>query len=155
MGWVYSKVSWVTIIQFIPLVLFVRKGNKNKYFSGHSCLLKHNKVALNNPFQVLLFFFFFFCIPFYMKREGEVWSATARLSWFYSKQSPLRNVLSEWVSLLPAGVSVECIRFGEETVSARCFIIGQYCTETDPRCPSLRSGEEKLRKCQNQWILFI
>lgn len=52
-----------------------------------------------------------------------------RLSWFYSKQPPLRNLSRQRVSLVAAGVSVECIRRGEETVVAWRFIIGQYCTE--------------------------
>lgn len=33
----YGTVSWIRVLHFIPLVLFARKGNKNKYFGGASC----------------------------------------------------------------------------------------------------------------------
>lgn len=41
---------------------------------------------------------------------------------------------------------------GEETVLARCFNIGQYCTEK--LISELRRAEGKLRKYQNQLLIL-
>lgn len=57
----YSTASWVRILQFIPLVLFIRKGNKNMAVPSFLpiLLLKHNKVAKQPIPSVFILVFHF------------------------------------------------------------------------------------------------
>lgn len=88
--------------------------------------------------------------------------SSVQLSWFYSKQPPLRKRF-KLASLFSScwSWSVECISRGGGRVweirLSQVFYYRPilYRNITDPRYPSLRRGEEKLRKCQNQWIIFI
>lgn len=93
----------------------------------------------------------FFSIPFYMKREGEVWSSTAQLRWFYSKHPPLRNFeASESPQFLLEFICRMYQVGGENCLSQVFYYWPILYRKTDPRYPSLRRGDEKLRKCQNQ-----
>lgn len=104
----------------------------------------------------------FFLVFHFIWREKEVSDSSVRLSWFYSKQPPLRKRF-KLVSLFSScwSWSVECISRGggrvREIRLRQVFYYRPilYRNKMDPRYPSLRRGEEKLRKCQNQWIIFI